>query len=182
MAHRHAGALWIGGSTCSGKSTLAREHAVRTGYPIYSADDTFDEHARRLPGSRLAAIAAMAVGERLTRPPEAQAADVWAIAEERWPLILADLDSLPGRAIVEGECLLPANLASLGVAPAQVTFLFITPAERRRRYSARQWAREHVAGCADPDAAFEAWMRRDDLVEERIRSEAIAAGYLPNGG
>ena len=56
-------------------------------------------------------------------------------------------------------------------------FLVIGAETRRERYAQRHWARALVANCPDPDAAWEAWMRRDDLVQERIVAEAFATGY-----
>lgn len=169
------GRLWIGGGTCSGKSTLAREVAAVTGRKFVSIDDAFDAHAAELPGSALGRVAAMPVCERLAQDVDLQAADVWSIAEERWPLVLREIG--PASAIVEGEAILPSRLAAAGVPREGAMFLVIGVEMRRERYAQRHWARALVANCPDPDAAWEAWMRRDDLVQERIVVEAAEHGY-----
>jgi len=169
--------LWIGGGTCSGKSSLAREIASATGRAPMTIDDSFNEHVALLPGSTLARVAAMPVSERLAQSLEAQVDDVWAIAEERWSLVTATLADDGESTVVEGEAVLPSGLVGLDVSADFAVFLVVSPVTRRERYARRQWARELVAGCADPDAAFEAWMRRDDLVQERIVSEAAVHGF-----
>lgn len=174
QSHRH---LWIGGGTCSGKSTLARAITAATGRALMSLDDSFNQHASALPGSTLARVSAMSVCERLAQTLETQTNDVWAIADERWPLVRASLAVDAMGAVIEGEAVLPSSLAALGVPADFAVFLVVSPATRRERYAGRQWARELVAGCANPDVAFEAWMRRDDLVQERIASEAAVYGF-----
>lgn len=142
-----------------------------------SLDDSFSEHVSALPGSTLAHVSGMPVCERLAQSLEMQTRDVWAIADERWPLTLAALDASQRHRVVEGESLLPHLLHAAGLTPDQVLFLLISPHVRRERYSQRDWAVDLVAECADPAAAFEAWMRRDDLTEWRIAAEATKFGF-----
>jgi len=169
--------IWIGGSTCAGKSTFAQTVALGTGWAPFNCDDAFSDQAWTLPRSTLARVDAMSPCERLAQDVATQARDVWTIAEERWPLTLAALGaSLTPRA-AEGESLLPHLLAAHGVTPDRALFLLISPSLRRERYAQRAWARELVAGCAEPTAAFEAWMSRDDATEERIATEAARFGY-----
>lgn len=169
--------FWIGGSTCSGKSTLARELAEAAGWAVHGIDDRWDDHLSALPGSVTERVGAMVTSERLARPAQAQADDVWVIAEERWPLVLDEVSAVAEGLVVEGEAILPARLAELGVPTTDAIFLAIAPAARRERYRSREWARELIAECPDPHAAFEAWMLRDDLTGERICAEARANGY-----
>lgn len=115
--------------------------------------------------------------QRLAQPVDTQAHDVWTIAEERWPLTLAALEASPRPRVVEGESLLPHLLKAAGVATDRALFLIISPDVRRERYAQRAWALDLVGECADPAAAFEAWMRRDDLAEQRIAAEARRMGY-----
>ena len=138
---------------------------------------TFWDNADALPGSVTARAAQMPACDRLAQPVSNQVADVRTIAEERWPLTLAALAASPWPRVVEGESILPGALAEMGVPATHAVFLTVEPAARRARYASRGWARELVADCADPAAAMEAWMLRDDIVQERIAREAIASGY-----
>src|SRR4051812_44033795 len=59
--------LWIGGSPCSGKSTVAAVIAAARGLPLYSCDDAFERHAV-VGGPTLRKVAGMTIGARLAQP------------------------------------------------------------------------------------------------------------------
>lgn len=108
--------IWVGGSTCSGKSTFAETVARGTNWVPFSCDDEYGDHALALPGSTISRVDAMPTCQRLAQPVDTQAHDVRTIAEERWPLTLAALEASPRPRVVEGESLLPHLLKAAGVA------------------------------------------------------------------
>lgn len=100
---------WVGGSPCSGKSTLAQAVAAGCGVALYSCDDAFEPHAASVApanGPTLKKVTSLGVTERLSQPIDVQVADVFKLYREEWPLILTDLQALSGPVVVEGAALL----------------------------------------------------------------------------
>lgn len=173
-------ACWIGGSPCSGKTSVAAVLAGRYGLTPYTCDDAFDRHARQVPvasGPTLRKVTGMAVEQRLAQAIVVQVADVWRAYLEEFPLILAELADLPGRVLVEGAAVLTALVHDLGVAPERAIWIVPTEQFQRERYAERAWSRELVAGAPDPSAAFRRWMRRDASFALEVAGQARAAGY-----
>jgi 2-phosphoglycerate kinase len=167
--------LWIGGSPCSGKSTVAAAIAAARGLPLYSCDDAFERHAV-VGGPTLKKVAGMTIGARLAQPIDVQVEDVFRLYREEFDLILRDLDAI-GPAVVEGAALLPELLAGHGAAGDRAVWMVPTEAFQRRHYAARTWARDMVAGTADPGEAFDRWMRRDAVFAMRVAEQARELGY-----
>ncbi|GAB2576359.1 hypothetical protein Aab01nite_13160 [Paractinoplanes abujensis] len=163
--------VWIGGSPCAGKSTVAALVAESVGWPLYSCDDAFDRHAA-VAGPAMRKVTTMPIGERLAQPVDVQVEDVVRACREQFPLILADL---PPAAVVEGAALLPSLLAGLPVPPADAVWLVPTPAFQRHHYARRRWARDLTRGL--PPSAFDRWMERDERFAARVAAEARDRGY-----
>ncbi|WP_433073314.1 hypothetical protein ACQP1P_25350 [Dactylosporangium sp. CA-052675] len=161
---------WIGGAPCSGKSTVAGLLAGARDLPLYSCDDAFERHG----GPTFDRIRAMSVGDRLAQPVEVQVEDVFRLGREQFPAILAEL---PETGIAEGAALLPELLDAHGVPRDRA--VFVVPAEefQRRQYRRREWARELVAGTADPEGAFDRWMERDATFARLVADQARDLGY-----
>jgi hypothetical protein len=169
----------LGGSPCSGKSTVLA-FLEKLGVATYSCDDQFDEHAVLAvldDRPTFAKVMSMSGCTRLAQPIEVQLRDVLALADEQWPHIVTDLENLHApRAVVEGSALRPRHLIGLGVQPSDALWLVPTPSFQRQQYATRDWAMQLVAGCADPAAAFDRWMRRDDAFASTIAEEARREG------
>ncbi|GAA2383132.1 hypothetical protein [Dactylosporangium salmoneum] len=165
---------WIGGSPCSGKSTVAGLLAAARGATLYSCDDAFERHAA---GPAFAKVAAMGVAARLAQPVEVQVADVLQLYRDEFPLILRDLAAVPGPVLAEGAALLPELLAAHKVPATHAVWIVPTEPFQRRYYARRPWARALLAATPDPDASFDRWMRRDAAFARLIATQARAAGY-----
>lgn len=169
------GVRWIGGSPCSGKSTVA----AALGLPVYSCDAAVDRHtamAGAADGPTLTKVAAMDVADRLDQPVAVQVDDVLRLYREQFPLVLADLAG-PRAVVAEGAALLPDLLAGLGVARDHAVWLVPTERFQRHHYRQRAWAHELLAGTADPAGAFDRWMRRDAAFARHVAGRARALGY-----
>src|SRR4051794_38186163 len=112
MGHLLSRVYWIGGSPCSGKSTVTEALAAATGYPVYRCDDAYFQHQHLVTPEaqpvyhRLSRLA----GEALwMRPVAEQIAEELILYREEFPFILADLVELTaaGPVIAEGAALLP---------------------------------------------------------------------------
>lgn len=167
---------WLGGGGCSGKSSVARILAQRSGLPLYSCDDAFEAHLQRADPLRHASF--LRVGrlspQELWEPSaEVQAAELLAFYREWLELVLKDLADHPGPLLAEGAGLRPELIAPYVASPRHALWLVATPEFRRSRYPQRgPWVAELLAGCPDPDAAFERWMARDDRMSSTLIEEA----------
>jgi hypothetical protein len=172
--------LWLGGSTCAGKTSVARLLADEHGLHLYSCDDFFDEHRRRARPDRhpgFCRIMDLSGPELCALPVDRQVDALAAFYRDQMEMILEDLHGLDGPVLAEGSGLLPELVAPLLDDRSQGLWLIATPEFRRRKYPDRgAWVREMTAEMDDPEAAFERWMARDDLLAERRAEQAAALG------
>jgi hypothetical protein len=160
-------AVWVGGSTGSGKSTVTRLLAARLGLRVFPIDAFWYSHVHRL-------------GELDDEPtpdaqwlgmtPAEQAADFEALTRRRWPLVAEDLAGLPAQppVIVEGPQVLP----DLIPAGDRVVFLIGTPEWQRSVLEKRP-----LPVTADPARALENRIEKDRLFGERIGVLARSRGF-----
>jgi hypothetical protein len=196
--------LWLGGSACSGKTTVARRLAARYGLAIYHTDDSFERLREQADPRRHPAfcrVGDLSLAALLAAPAAEQAVEMLAFHREHFALVLADLAAalatpapgprpgpavgppvagLPRRLLVEGSCLLPAEVAAVAAAGGSRSALWLlaTPAFRRRVH-ARRRAAAHAALGIDgerPEAAVERWLERDDALADWRRRELAARG------
>jgi len=137
---------WIGGVTCSGKSTVAKLVAGRAGRKVYSTDDHFDRHARNATKERHPTMHSYQNDEWLDwvrglLPDER--AEVWLrFYRERFSMILDDLATIRGPSVVaEGVDLLP-ELVPLGIPARNVVWLVPSRPFFEDHYSERDWVSE----------------------------------------
>lgn len=169
--------FWIGGSPCSGKSTIAAALAAEFDLARYTCDDEVERHAS------LASSDAAPVMRRLAR---ATCDDLWmrpvgqqireeiAHYEEEFPFILDDLHAMSGvrPVIAEGAALLPRLLTGIGIDPVRSIWIVPSPAFQRDHYARRMWRHDVLAPCADPDQAWRNWMDRDIGFARHVAAEA----------
>ncbi len=114
---------WIGGSPCSGKTSLARRLVERFGWEYYDCDQAFWRHKEIVtPAAQPVFYRVMHLSpeDLWMRPVEQQVREEFAIYREEFPLILADLLALPRTrpVLAEGAALLPECVAPLLAAPS----------------------------------------------------------------
>jgi hypothetical protein len=175
--------LWIGGSPCSGKSSIASALGERYSLAVYHCDEHWDSHCARATREKqplLWRVSRMSWDEIWMRDVATQVADELAIYAQELPMIAADLAALVrrrGLVIAEGTALLPSWVAGQIADPRQAIWLMPTVAFQRRIYPQRgPWVQEILAQCADPDTAFANWMERDAAFARRVAAQAEAAG------
>ncbi len=172
---------WLGGSPCSGKTSIAEAIAARYGLSLFRCDDSLFEHMAAADRQRQPAMARawrLNWEERFMRPVEEQVADVFAIYREEFELLLGQLAGYaPDRPILaEGNAWLPELLRRAGVSPARAAYLVPTREFQRAHYARREFINEILAQCADPQAAFSNWMERDARFGELVCAQAAAWG------
>jgi shikimate kinase len=171
--------LWLGGSTCAGKTTVARLLAAEHGLRLYACDDAFEEHRRRARPERhpgFCRIMDLSGPELCALPVDQQVDGLTGFYQDQMEMIVEDLLQIPdgGPVLAEGSGLLPELVAPLLTDHGKALWMIATPEFRRRRYRERaqrgSWVREA------PEDVFRRWMERDDVLAARRSERASALG------
>jgi 2-phosphoglycerate kinase len=177
-----AQAYILGGSPCSGKSTIAERLSKEFDLHDYKVDDYEREHLARADPERhptMHTYAKMDWDEVWMRPPQQQVEEEFAFYWERFEMVVQDLAAYSGERplLLEGAALLPDLLEQNGVDAQRVMFLVPTKAFQLHHYSQRPWIKQILRNCDDPEQAFENWMMRDHLFGQEILRQAKARHY-----
>ena len=171
----------IGGSPCSGKSTLASLLARKYDSLHIKLDDLLDEMMSQasVDSRPICLLRQDRNPEQIwMRNPEEMADEEWRFYEEIFPYVKSCLIKDQDKALlVEGAGLLPHLIKSLE-EPA-VSYLCLTPTAdfQKKHYKQREWVPYVLEGTSNPEQAFENWMQRDILFAQMVRKEAQKLGY-----
>lgn len=173
---------YIGGSPCSGKSTLAEMLAAEYGFVYYKLDDhlfAYMQHAAD-DGKPISAMQLSMDAERMwMRDPQLQADEEIAMYDEIFPYALLDLGRLEakGPVITEGAGYMPRLMHMRSITPGRYICIVPSDAFQRENYSKRTWIGQFLSGCTDPQAAFDNWMSRDALFAKEMLRQAQQFEY-----
>lgn len=183
-------ALWVGGGSGAGKSTVAARLAGRHGLRRYDTDAAMADHARRCPPQRcprLAAFLAMSPDERwVDRPPREMLETFHWYAGEGFDLVVENVAAMgPGPVVVvEGFRLLPRLVAPLlgaGSAGSTGGRLLPTPRFREAAFARRGTTGSITGTTGDPARALANLLERDALFTEVLREEVGRLGLAAIG-
>lgn len=173
---------YIGGSPCSGKSTVAEMIASKFGLYYYRLDDKLDAHMRMAANAskpRCMAYFKMTPEQIWMRTPEIQFDDAVEIYREIFEYAMSDIEILKANtpAIAEGSGFMPELIKQSGVTSN--TYVCIVPAPKFQlyNYAKRPYIPYILEGCNDKETAFANWMKRDCLFAEYSAQTASKAGY-----
>ncbi|MDL2235711.1 hypothetical protein LJC07_06120 [Christensenellaceae bacterium OttesenSCG-928-L17] len=173
---------YIGGSPCSGKSSIAELIVAKHGFTYYKLDDFIFPYMQQAAdgGSPLsAAQLSMDFEQMWMRDPKFQAQEEFAVYAEIFPYALKDIAALHSQRpiIAEGAGFYPELMKQQGIRANR--YICIVPTERfqQENYAKREWIGEYLKGCSDPSQAFNNWMRRDALFAAEVRNQAKMFGY-----
>lgn len=175
----------IGGSPCSGKSTITEIISRKHNLKYFKVDDYLDKYIEMGAKEHLpvcSKIAKLEGDDIWMREPENQNKEEFAYYREIFKYILDDIKKYSAEdIIVEGAAYLPElikkdNHNYLCIVP---TFEF-----QMKKYSERSWISQVLKGCKSPDQAFSKWMQRDALFAEDIikQCEERKYKYIINDG
>jgi hypothetical protein len=160
--------FWMGGSPCSGKSSIAGILASEYGLEVCRCDDAFFEHTKYVDPREQPVfhrIIHMTWDAIWMRPVDIQIADEFACYREEFALIIDDLLAYPQSmpVIVEGAALLPDCVSGLLLDRSRAIWVVPTEAFQRELYTPehRPWMWDILNQCADPEQALRNWMDRD---------------------
>jgi adenylate kinase family enzyme len=171
--------LWIGGSTGSGKSSIADYIAEKYGLEPYHVDRLDDEHLARRNAAAQPALEAWA-GRTLDQtwvdlPVDELVEATLDFQRERFVFVLDDLAHRPP-AVVEGFALLPELVAPQLEDPRQAVFLVSTERFRLEALQRRGTVSSMPRRTGNPARALQNRLDRDEQLAERIRRDAHARG------
>lgn len=177
-----AHAFVLGGSPCSGKSTIAARLSQQFGLLYYKVDDYEQRHLDRCrPNAQptMGRYARMGWDAIWMQPLATQVADVFAYYRERFQLILEDLAwyDPASTVILEGVAFLPELVQRCNVNPARVLYMVPTTEFQVDHYRQRPWIEGILQQCAAPAQAFANWMARDQRCGQEILRQAESIGY-----
>jgi 2-phosphoglycerate kinase len=173
--------FWLGGSPCSGKTSISEILAERFDLDVYHVDEAFEAHRQRLNPAQQPTLSKWLTSswtDRWMQPVDRLVEDVIACYREHFALIVDDIAARPsGKSLlVEGTALLPQEVARRLRQCSQAIWVIPTADFQREHYSKREWARTTVEQCDNPEVAFHNWMERDIRFAEWIEAEAGALG------
>ncbi|MBN1583686.1 MAG: hypothetical protein JXA89_23470 [Anaerolineae bacterium] len=174
--------LWMGGSPCSGKSSMADLFARQYGLAVYRVDEAMREHrqrVRRETHPNLFKWTHTSWDELWMQPGPRLLQEAIGCYREQFDMVMDDLlaRSSEEKLLVEGTSLLPDRVAK--VMRSRDRGIWIVPTEtfQRVRYRARgEWVKDILQECRDPERAYQNWMDRDVAFGEWVREQASACG------
>ena len=171
----------IGGSPCSGKSTIASLLARQYQLLHIKLDDLVEEMMSQASADSqpICLLRQDRSPEQIwMRNPEEMADEEWRFYEEIFPYVKSYLIKNQDRPLlVEGAGLLPHLVKELE-CPAS-SYLCLTPTAdfQKKYYKQREWVPYVLEGTTNSEQAFENWMQRDILFAQMVRQEAMKLGY-----
>jgi len=172
----------IGGSPCSGKSTIAARLSEELELPYYKVDDHERRHiekANKQDHPTMVAYGQMSWDKIWSRPVNLQLVEEFAFYRERFDIILDDLNNYTNKEtiIMEGAAFLPSLIHSWDVPANKAFFLIPTIEFQVEHYLRRPWIKSILGSCKDPQQAFTKWMERDHLFGKEIIRQAQKYNY-----
>lgn len=173
---------WIGGSPCSGKSTLAEKFIETFECQYYKCDDHLDAYMNKgaADGSEIMKkCLTMTKDETWLRSVDELVSDEFLFYEEAFKYIIEDLKAYDTSKpiVIEGAALLPRLMRKVGIPSSNYICIVPSADFQRSKYSERLWVNAYLEDCSNATKAFENWMDRDIRFAEIVLEEAKSLGY-----
>lgn len=177
---------FIGGSPCSGKSTITEILAKKYDLYYFKVDDFLDkfiDKGAEEGRSVCMRIKAMSPEETWMREPMVQCEEELAWYREVVDYVQEEITQIQKvnkkkGIISEGAAYLPTLMKSLAIPYNR--YLSITPTKgfQMFHYSQREWVPYVLQDCSDKEKAFANWMERDTLFAKDVQRQCEEEGYL----
>ena len=179
----HSSVYYIGGASCSGKTTFAKKLAEQYGMHYFSVDDELGEFAedairRKCPVALK--HSRMDLDSFYMRDPEVQAEELVTFYHEIFPTVMKTIAERFGpeeRVIAEGCAFLPELMKEAGIDSGHYRCMIAEEGFRNEHFRAREWVGLFLAECSDRERAYSLWMKREALFAEKVQAQALALGY-----
>jgi adenylate kinase family enzyme len=173
---------YIGGSPCSGKSTIAKILAEKYNLTYFKVDDYLDEYTKKgaLQGYNICKNQLKMNAEQLwMREPLLQCQEEFLFYEEIFEYILSDLKKITNNSaiITEGAAYLPTLIKKFNISKDR--FFSVVPTREFQifHYKQRAWVPHALSGCKNKEKAFLNWMERDALFALEVNQQCAEIGF-----
>lgn len=173
---------YIGGSPCSGKSTVSEAMSHKYDLHYFKVDDFLDEYT--IKGAASGKPLCMKVKNMTSediwmREPEIQALEELQFYHEIFEFIIEDINNLSNQngIITEGAAFLPYLMKNHNIDNKYYINITPTPEFQIFHYKQRPWISHVLEGCNDKEKAFMNWMNRDILFADAVRKQCEEIGY-----
>ena len=173
---------YIGGSPCSGKSTIAEMICEKYGFQYFKADDFLMDFIAKgaEDGNKLLKhISDMSLDQLWLREPAILHDEEMLIYKSIYPYFSDAINKLDEALpiIAEGAAFLPAFMNEIGVP--QNHYVCVAPSKdfQFKHYSDREWVNDYLSACSNKEKALNNWMERDALFALSVLDQAIERGY-----
>lgn len=172
----------LGGSPCSGKSTVAEKLSNQFHLQYYKVDDHYQDHVKQCNPDQhptMYKVSNMGWNEIWSRPVSILVSEEFEYSRELFKMIVQDLLQFDAEKpiIVEGAALLPEVIKEKNIDPKKVLYLVPTKEFQIHHYSQREFIHHILKDCLNPEQAFENWMMRDHLFGQEILHQAASLGF-----
>lgn len=174
---------YLGGGTCCGKSTVTELLVKKHSFTLYKLDEYIFHYLERLANDGHE-IARKQMNQSmqemwLSATPAEMSAEEIQLYSAMLPLAREAIAQLPQQAAIlaEGAGFLPGLMHRAGVRPGFYACIVPPPEFRKAQYAKRTWIDQYLDGVSDKDAAFQNWMRRDDIFSKAVLADARRLGY-----
>ncbi len=173
---------YIGGSPCSGKSTIAEILAEKYKLNYFKVDDHLDEYIK-IGASQGKPICKkqlkMNTEQIWMRDSSLQCQEELLFYEEIIEYILSDLrDMTSSRAIItEGAAYLPVLIKKYNISRERYYSIVPTKEFQIFHYQQREWVPCVLGESRDKERAFNNWMERDALFALEVKNQCMEEGF-----
>lgn len=173
---------WIGGSPCSGKSSIAEKIVDKYGFEYYKCDDYMWNHidigvSRNIP--IMHKLKNLRIDELWLRNIEEMVDDEIEFYNEEFSIIEEELLLLPRdkNIIVEGAAIMPQIVAEKYIERDKYICIVPTREFQLEKYRLRKWIRDFLKGYSDSELAFSNWMDRDSKFADIVKEYSYTKGF-----
>lgn len=165
--------LFIGGSPCSGKSTVAERISKEYGAYYFKVDDFLDKFIGMAADKGYLICQKsidMTPDEIWMREPLIQCEDEFLIYDEISEFVFGHLEKIADDFIVtEGAAYTPNVMKKYKTK--ETISIIPTPDFQISHYKEREWVPYVLEGCSNKQQAFDNWMERDILFAKQVKAE-----------
>lgn len=176
-------AYFIGGSPCSGKSTIAEKISSEYDMLYYKADDHFQAHIKQALKNNIEEmikLTKMTCDDIwLNRTVEEQFADTVQFYRQEVKMCIQDIAKMKTNKpiIAEGAVFMPSFMNDYSI-PQNKFFCLIPSFDfQMHHYKKREWVKEVLKDSSDKKKAFSNWMERDYKFSRFVKAEANKFRY-----
>lgn len=173
---------FIGGSPCSGKSTVAEILSSRYDLYYFKVDDYLEKYTQTgaSKGYNICTKQTRMTPDQIwMRDPVIQCTEEFDFYEEISEFLFEDLKAIENKPVItEGAAYLPDLMKKLNIPSDR--YVSITPTEdfQISHYKQRPWVPYVLGECSDKETAFSNWMKRDILFGEEVRDQCLRNHYV----